>query len=247
MIGLRGEFDELYSSLFKNPEPYKGIVLALGRRRDGLTRDEIIAATGMGSGGDLSRFLEELEECGFIRKYHVLGAERNGSLYQLMDNFSLFHMQFVSKKRRHAGNYWTASVSEGAKHAWRGLAFKRLCLEHVRQIKDRLGISGVAVEVYAWRQKRGGSAQGSQGVQIDLLLDRKDGIVNLCEMKYTDGEYSLDKSELDRLINRREAFRAVCGARRSIHLTMITSNGLCHNKYSGNIQSELTLADLFGE
>ena len=129
--------------------------------------------------------------------------------------------------------------------AWRGLAFERLCLTHVRQIKATLGISGVAVEVYAWRQK--GLAQGEVGVQIDLLLDRKDGVVNLCEMKYTDGEYALDKRELDRLINRREAFRKVCDGKKSIHLTLITSNGLCHNKYSGNIQSELTLADLFRE
>ena len=243
--GLRDEFEELYSSLFRNSEPYKNIILALGQRRYGLTRDEILAAIGKESGGDMTRYLEELEECGFIRSYHVVDAEKRGSLYQLIDNFSLFHMQFVMGKGHDIDNYWTALVSEGEKYAWRGLAFERLCLTHVRQIKATLGISGVAVEVYAWRQK--GLAQGEVGVQIDLLLDRKDGVVNLCEMKYTDGEYTLDKRELDRLINRREAFRKVCDGKKAIHLTLITSNGLCHNKYSGNIQSELTLADLFRE
>lgn len=138
-----------------------------------------------------------------------------------------------------------SSVPEGTKYAWRGLAFERLCLEHIRQIKAKLGIAGVAVEVYAWRQR--GTSQGVPGVQIDLLLDRRDGIVNLCEMKYTDGEYVLDKEELDRIIARKEAFRTVCGGKESIHVTLITANGLCHNKYSGNIQSELTLADLFAE
>ena len=243
--GLRDEFEELYSSLFRNSDPYKNIILALGKRRYGLTRDDILAAIGKESGGDMTRYLEGLEECGFIRSYHVVDAEKRGSLYQLIDNFSLFHMQFVRGKGQNIDNYWTASVSEGEKYAWRGLAFERLCLTHVRQIKATLGISGVAVEVYAWRHK--GLAQGDVGVQIDLLLDRKDGIVNLCEMKYTDGEYALDKREVDRLINRREAFRKVCDGKKSIHLTLITSNGLCHNKYSGNIQSELTLVDLFRE
>jgi hypothetical protein len=243
--GLRDEFEELYSSLFKNPEPYKNIILALGKRRYGLTRDEIISSIGKTSGGDVSKYLEELEECGFIRCYHVIGARKRGSLYQLIDNFSLFHMQFADARDSEVDNYWTACVPEGTKYAWRGLAFERLCLGHVRQIKAKLGISGVAVEVYAWRRE--GSRPEDPGVQIDLLLDRKDGIINLCEMKYTDGEYVLDQEAVARLFNRREVFRRFCGIKKSIHLTLITSNGLCHNKYSGNIQSELTLADLFSE
>ena len=243
--GLCDEFEELYSSLFKNPGLYKSIILALGKKRYGLTRDEILAEIGKPSGGDVTRCLEELEECGFIRKYHVVGAKKRGSLYQLIDNFSLFHMQFASANRSFPDNCWTAYVPEGTKNAWRGLAFERLCLEHVRQIKEALGISGVAVEVYAWRQQ--GTAPGHPGVQIDLLLDRKDGIINLCEMKYTNGEYALDNAELERMINRRETFRTACDIKKSIHLTLITSNGLHHNQYSGNIQSELTLEDQFRE
>ncbi len=241
--GLRDEFDELYSSLFKNPEFYKDIVLALGKRRYGLSRDEIINAVGKGSGGDISRHLEELEECGFIRSYLSPGAKKRGKLYQLIDNFSLFYMQFASGWRPGIDNYWTEFVPEGVKYAWRGLAFERLCLEHVRQIKAKLGISGVAVEVYAWR----GRNADESNVQIDLILDRRDGIVNLCEMKFADGEYAIDKDELERMVSRKEAFRAVCGTRKSIHLTFITANGLRHNKYSGNVQSELTLLDLFAE
>ncbi len=243
--GLRGEFDELYSSLFRNPQPYERIIRSLGKRRYGLTRDEILADVGRGSGGDMTRYLEELEECGFIKSYHVAGAVKRGMLYQLIDNFSLFHMQFSDMRGSYDGNYWTAYVAEGTKNAWRGLAFERLCLSHVRQIKETLGISGVAVDVYAWRQK--GTVCGNAGAQIDLLLDRKDGIINLCEMKYSEGEYELDNAELERMINRRETFRSACGIKKSIHLTLVTANGLRRNKYSGNIQSELTLADLFRE
>ena len=243
--GLRGEFEELYSSLFRNPQPYEQIIRSLGKRRYGLTRDEILSDVGKESGGDMTRYLEELEECGFIRSYHVVGAVKRGKLYQLIDNFSLFHMQFSGVHGSDDGNYWTAFVPEGTKHAWRGLAFERLCLSHVRQIKETLGISGVAVDVYAWRRK--GTERGDAGVQIDLLLDRKDGIINLCEMKYSEGEYVLDHAELERMISRRETFRSACGTKKAIHLTLVTSNGLRHNKYSGNIQSELALADLFRE
>ena len=243
--GLRGEFEELYSSLFRNPEPYKDIVLALGKHRYGLTRDEILAAVGKESSGDASRHLEELVECGFIGRYRVLGAEKRGSLYRLTDHFSLFHMQFASSPIRNVDNYWTVAVPEGAKYAWRGMAFEGLCLGHVRQIKEKLGISGVAVDVCAWRRKC--AERTVPDVQIDLILDRRDGIVNLCEMKYADGEYVLDKGELDRMLKRKEALRSAFGARKSIHLTLVTSHGLRHNKYSGNVQSELTLADLFRE
>ncbi|MBR4170074.1 MAG: ATP-binding protein, partial [Kiritimatiellae bacterium] len=241
--GLHDEFEELYASLFRNPQPYERIIQALGKRRYGLTRGEILANVGKASGGDMTKYLEELEECGFIRSYHVAGAMKRGRLYQLTDNFSLFHLQFSLSRGMDVDNYWTAYVSEGAKYAWRGFAFERLCLSHVRQIKEKLGISGVAVDVYAWRQ--GGTENGDAGVQIDLLLDRKDGIINLCEMKYSDGEYVLDQAELERMIKRRETFRRACNVKKSIHLTLITSNGLRHNNYSGNIQSELTLADLF--
>lgn len=243
--GLRSEFSELYASLFKTPQPYIDIILALGKRRYGLSRDEILSSLARGSGGDISKHLNELEECGFIRRYRIAGAEKRGSLYQLVDNFSLFYMQFTPDKVGNVDNYWTAAVPEGKKAAWRGLAFERLCLEHVRQIKSKLGISGVAVEVYAWRRKS--LSESKRGVQIDLLLDRRDGIVNLCEMKYTNGEYALDKDELDRLMNRKAAFQSAVRSRKSIHLTMITSYGLASNKYSGNIQSELTMSDLFAE
>ena len=211
-----------------------------------MTREELLAEIGQESGGDASRRLEELEECGFIGRYRVVGAEKRGSIYRLTDNFSLFHMQFVaSAQKRNIDNYWISAVTEGAKYAWRGMAFERLCLGHVRQIKERLGISGVAVDVCAWRRKPSGS--GVPDVQIDLILDRRDGIVNLCEMKYADGEYVLDKKELDRLIKRKEALRETYGTKKSIHITLVTSNGVHHNKYSGNIQSELTLDDLFRE
>ena len=240
--GLRLEFDELYSSLFRNPEPYMRIVMALDRRRAGLTRDEIISEIGIGSGGGkFSEMLEDLEECGFVRSYRPLGG-KNGAVYQLVDNFSLFYLQFVKGCESRDGDYWTSSVSSEVKNSWRGLAYERLCASHVPQIKAALGISGVHTDVYSLRTEASGALRGSQ---IDLLIDRKDGIVNLCEVKYSREEYAISKEEHDKLLNRVEAFGRRVGRGKSVHLTMITTCGLAHNTYWNDVQSEVTLNDLF--
>lgn len=241
--GLRLEFDELYSSLFRKPEPYMRIVMALDKRRCGLTRDEILSETGMSAGGgNFSEMLENLEECGFIRHFLPLGG-KNGGVYQLADNFSLFFLQFVKGCQSRDGDYWTAAVSSEAKNVWRGLAFERLCVSHVRQIKNALGIAGVHTEVYSWRSHKD---ESNGGAQIDLLIDRRDGIVNLCEMKYSREKYAITKEEHDKLQNRVSVFGRQLGHGKSIHLTMVTALGLKHNVYWNDVQSEVTLDDLFG-
>ncbi len=240
--GLRLEFDELYSSLFRNPEPYMRIITALDKRRSGLTRDEIISEIGAScGGGKLSEMLADLEECGFVRLARPIGG-KNGGVYQLVDDFSLFYLQFVKRCQSRDGDYWTDAVSSETKNNWRGLAFERLCLAHVRQIKFALGISGVHTDVYSWRTE---PTDESRGAQVDLLIDRKDGIVNLCEMKYSREKYAISKDEHDRLQNRVAAFGRIAGRGKSVHLTMVTTCGLVHNKYWNDVQSEVVLDDLF--
>ena len=240
--GLRLEFNELYSSLFKNPEPYMRIIRALDKRRSGLTRDELISEIGLKSGGGkFTEMLEDLEECGFVGAFRPeVGV--NGTVFRLVDNFSLFYFQFVEGCKSRDGDYWTSSVSSEVKNVWRGLAYERLCLSHIPQIKAALGISGVHTDVYSMRTEASGA---SRGAQIDLLIDRKDGIVNLCEMKYSHGEYALTKEEHDKLLNRMEAFSRSAGRGKSVHLTMVTTCGLAHNMYWNDVQSEVTLDDLF--
>ena len=166
----------------------------------------------------------------------------NGTVFRLVDNFSLFYLQFVKDSKSRDGDYWTSSVSSEVKNVWRGLAYERLCLSHIPQIKAALGISGVHTDVYSMRTDAKGA---SRGAQIDLLIDRKDGIVNLCEMKYSRGEYAITKEEHDKLLNRVEAFSRSAGRGKSIHLTMVTTCGLAHNMYWNDIQSEVTLDDMF--
>lgn len=238
---LRAEFDELYSSLFTNPEPYVRIIAALGRHRQGLGRDEIAKAVGCVSSGGFTAQLGDLEECGFIRKYLPVGGENSG-VYQLADAFSLFYMTFVQGCSSRDGEYWSFEVNEGRKNDWRGNAFERVCIAHVRQMKMALGISGVHSDVYSWKVV---SSPESRGAQVDLLIDRRDGIANLCEMKYSVNEYVIDRQEDSNIANRVAAFRKVVGPKRTIHVTIVTVNGLKRNSYWNNVQSEVTLDDLF--
>lgn len=242
-VGLKEEFRELYDSLFKKSEPYIDIVTVLGNSRQGLTRSELLQKLKLSSGGNMSTYLRNLEECGFIRIYHNLPKGTKECSYQLMDNFTIFYFQFIKGKHLQTGDYWSDGISETAKNAWRGLAFERLCLEHLVQLKKALGISGVLSEVYAWRYVP--KMPGETGCQIDLLLDRKDGIINVCEMKYTQGPYAIDKEEMSRLQNRLEVFRNQTKVRKSLHLTMVTPHGLKHNEYWNYVQSEVTMDDLF--
>lgn len=240
--GLRTEYDELYRSLFRNPGKYFDIINIIGERRDGFTRDEIINRLGGVSGGDVSCCLSNLEECGFIRKYQTSASGKNGGVYQLVDLFTLFYRRFVQGNTARSGDYWQSLLSEGSKNEWRGFAFERLCLAHVEQIKKALGIAGVYTDVYSWRTT---GANDHRGAQVDLLLDRRDGIINLCEMKYSTGEYAIEKEEFDKLQNRIDTFGKTISKKRSVHLTFVTMNGVKKNTYSYRVQSEVTLDDLF--
>ena len=97
-------------------------------------------------------------------------------------------------------------------------------------------------EVYSWKSSASAELRGAQ---IDLLLMRADGIVNMCEMKYSRNEYVIEKSESEKISNRVEAFRRIVGDKRILHVTMVTANGLAHNVYWNNVQAEVTLDDLF--
>lgn len=241
--GLRTEFDELYSSLFRNPNRYIDVVQALGQKRSGLSRDEIIASLGGVSGGDLTRILEDLCECGFIRKYRLPGKKVNGAIFQLIDHFTMFYFEFVRGNASRDGDFWERRLSEGRLNNWRGHAFERLCLDHVGEIKRALGVSGVVADVYSLRIAA--DERTKSGAEIDLVIDRRDGVVNLCEMKYASGPYAIDKVEQIKLQHRMETYRKVFGERKTLHLTLITPVGLKRNEQAWDVQSEVTLDDLF--
>ena len=236
---LKDEYHILFSSLFSNPGRHRQIVEALGTKTSGLTRDEILQATHLPDGGTTSRGITELEESGFIRCISPFGAVKKGCLYQLVDPFVRFHLTFMIQPRE--VGFWSRFAVTPKHSTWAGLAFEQVCASHLDQIKQALGIWGISVTASSWRTKPG----TSPGAQIDLVIDRADGCINLCEMKFSATEYTITRQYAATLIARRELFRAQTSTRKALYLTMITPYGLTHNEYSGTVQQSLTIDLLF--
>ena len=239
---LRQEFGELYASLFENGGMHLKLIQELARHKNGMTQKELLAAAGVSSGGNGKRYLEELEQSGFVRKFTSYGKRKRDSQYQLIDCFTLFHLKFIGGESNPDEQYWQHSVNSPKVNAWRGLAFERVCFWHVRQIKKALGVSGVVTQVYCWRHVA--DDVYPVGAQIDMLIERADHVVNVCEMKFSARPFSIDKDYLERLKSKMGAFEQVTKTRSAIHLTFVTTAGLLQNKYSGVVQSEVTLDDL---
>lgn len=241
---LADEFTQLYASLFKNPTAHVAIVTALGTKKIGMTREELQQATGLENCGALTKVMDELESCGFIRSYTVPGKKCKGAQFQLIDNFSLFYFKFMAEGANRQSGVWMSKVSSQERIVWNGLAFELVSLEHVGQIKRALGISGIQTEEHAWRRR---GTPDQTGAQIDLLIKRADHAVNICEMKYSTGEYALSEAEGERLRHRRQAFIEDEKFKGSVFLTMVTPHGTARNTQWNDIQSEVTLDDLFKE
>ena len=240
---LEGEFDELYSSLFTRKEPYVKIITALGTKKKGMTREEISQTTGLGNCGALTKYLQELEQCGFIRRYRLNGRAIRDSLYQLIDNLTLFYFKFVKENLDGDVHFWSTSIDSRIMSTWQGLSFELIALQHVEQIKRALQIAGVHSVNYAWRSERGDLCL--PGAQIDLVIDRKDGVVDLCEMKFNELPHVITRQEYDSVMNKKLALKRELPSRKSVHIVYVTTFGIERNQYREAIQADITLEDLF--
>lgn len=240
---LKNEYARLFNSLFKTPEPYMQIVGMLCKNRRGMTRDEISSKMPGKDNGHLSGYLDNLVECDFLRLYYVKDSKgkklkKTGGIYQIADSFTIFHDTFLSSPTtdRH---FWSNHLGSSKINNWYGLAFERICMYHIEQIKQALGISSISTEYYSWR-----SRQMESGAQIDMVIERADRIINVCEMKYSEAEYSIQKDEDMKLRNRVSAFREESGTKYPIHKTIVTTFGLKRNAYSTAINEVVTMDDL---
>lgn len=240
---LQNEYNNLYRALFSKPEQYIRIVEALSGTQKGISREEISRITKIPGSGELTKKLSELEKCGFIRTYAPFGYKKRNLIYQLIDNYTLFYHKFL-KNRPNDENEWQNLSNTPVVNAWSGTAFERVCLEHIAQIKGALGISGVYTEVNTWRCLPDPDA-GIFGSQIDLLIVRKDQVINLCEMKYSEADYivtaAFDRSQKRKISD----FKRKTGTKYAIHSTLITTYGVERNAYTGELQAIVTAEDLF--
>jgi uncharacterized protein len=240
---LKNEFNNLYKSLFAHSENHERVIRALAVNGKGLTRNEIIDECGFTSGGTTSRILQELEESGFITPYIPFQKHANQSIYKLSDEYSLFYLKFIEHAKDTVDGAWLRQFGTPAYTIWSGFAFESVCQKHVKQVRRKLGIEGVLTSTASWRHAPG---KDEQGAQIDLLLDRQDRCINICEMKFFSGEFLIDKKYAIELDNKVNVFRAETGTKNTLFLTMITTNGTRKNEhYLSRIQAEVLMEDLF--
>ena len=237
---LWDEFQFLYRSLFSDSKACIQIAEALSSSRGGLERGEIIKKTGLPDNGRITTMLKDLEYSGFVRILSVYGCKKKR--YQLSDYYSLFYFRFIRDNYGRGEHFWSDMLDNPSRRAWEGLSFEQVCLDHVNQIKKALGISGVLSSESTWAVR---PTDESVGAQIDLLIDRRDRVTNICEIKFSRGDFIIDKN-YDRILrNKIEAFRLATSTQNTLQLTMITTYGIRPNKYSDLVTSSVTLDDLF--
>lgn len=240
---LRDEYEFLFRSLFKESSIYKRIVELLAKKAVGMTREEILKTLKISNGGKLTEVLKNLIKCDFIRVYKSFGKKERDRLYQLTDLFTLFYIKRVKDNRSEEDGFWLSNANSNSHNSWTGYAFEQVCLHHIRQIKYALGISGIASEVSSWI----GLVDGKKVGQIDLIIDRSDETINLCEMKYSRAKYDITPAYMKTMIGRLEKFRSSTKTKKALHLTMVTVNGIAHNAQWNDIQNEVIAEDLFHE
>lgn len=239
---LSSEFSRLFSSLFSQPEEMEQLVRALAKKRRGLSQEEICATLCWKKGGTLSKRLKALEAGDFILRYAPFGEQKREPLYKLIDPFCLFYLTFVDAKTSVGEGDWLKISSSPKGNAWRGLSFENVCFHHIPQIKAALGISGVSTSSSLYT-KRG--SEEERGTQIDLLLERADNVCDVCEIKFVEGEFTVDRDYHLVLAERREAIRALLPKKRSLQSVLICTYGLKKNPYSPDFPFVITLDDLF--
>ena len=236
---LRMEFDRLFNSLFVNPEDNRKIIRALSKKRKGLLRSEISYETGIPTGGGLTNLLKSLQASDFIITYTTYKGSKRDTYFKLADHFCLFYLYFMDGQTNNH-HFWSSNLTTPQLNAWRGFSFEAVCFSHIPQIKAALGISDVQTEVFPWISK-----QKKDGAQIDMLIVRKDHVINICEMKYSTDKFTITRTYDEELRHKLTLFEEETKNRMALHLTLITTYGLTNNEYAGHVQRLITMDDLF--
>ena len=240
---MREEFDELYNAIFPGADSYISVAKILAENRNGLTRNEISIKTKL-SGTFLTRVLKNLERCNFIDKTNLFGNRKTEAIYRMVDYFTLFYFKFIESNLSKDEYWWTHHIESRSISSWMGLTFELICLGHHTQIKKALGVSGMATSVSTWRCKPD-EESGTSGAQIDLIIERADRIIHLCELKFSKEPYGLTKDYAEKIRNRSWLFKTNTQTKKSVVNTFVTTFGLGAGKNHSIVHSEVTMDDLF--
>jgi hypothetical protein len=241
---FRLEFDELYNAVFPAADSYIRVVELLSLHKFGLSRVEISKGTKL-SGSNLSRILTNLERCGFVAKYAQYGQRVNRQIYRLVDFYTNFYFKFLANNLDYDTDWWTHHLNSPAVLTWLGNSFEMVCIEHHNQIKTALGIAGMATAVSTWRYIPRQNDEFSKGAQVDMLIERADHIINLCEIKFSQAQYKLTKEYQEKLRERIAIFKSVTETTKTVVQTFVTTYGLTNPNSWSIVNSEVTMNDLF--
>ena len=239
---LGDEFDRLFNSVFDHADICMSIVRYLGKRHAGFTRDEIANQIGKNANGDFTKILKALIGSGIVSTYTPFGSDKRDVLhYKLSDCFCWFWIHFKELRHIDETDYWMHHLKESEITSWRGIAFEEVCLQHIDQIKHTLQIAGVSSRESSFILR---GDDGQEGVQIDLIIDRADDVVNVCEMKFCKSEYIVTKAYSEKITHRIEVLEKMMPSK-TFHPTLVSAAPVRRNEYSDTFLSQITIDDLF--
>jgi len=239
---LYGEYAQLYHSLFKNANYHVAIIAALAAQPQGVSRQALAAKTKM-SEGSLSRALEELVDCDFIAVYDPYINKKKEAVYKLTDLYSLFYLKFIKPNKASGKGAWKQLSAGSGFSAWGGYAFENICMAHIQQVKAALGIQGVYAITHSWMFKGNDALPGAQ---IDMIIDRADNTINLCEAKFTKDNFIITKKYATQLKLKKTIFRQISQTKKATFTTLLTTYpAIKNNYYSDEIENEITMDRLF--
>ncbi len=242
------EFKVLFSSLFHGHEVHEKIVKALAKNRYGLSKNDLLKLIGS-QGGNGGAKLQELEDAGFILSFKPIYHRRKGIYYRLIDEYVLFYLKWIepieetlSRQALDLGD-WQAIRTTPEWYNWLGYAFESVCYKHLILIKRKLALPPMSL-ANSWRTSAS-QTLGDRGAQIDLLFDRRDDVINICEIKYTEKPFVITQDYFETLNRKMAVFKEKTGTQKQLFLSFISANGLKDNAYSHSISGVVTLEDLF--
>jgi uncharacterized protein len=223
---LPNEFKNLYASLFQHSEIHVAIVQALATKNKGLTRNEILEASKLNTGGGFTKALQELLLCDFVREITPIENKKTDALYRLVDEFTIFYYKFLANTKNTQN--WQQFATTQAYSIWQGFSFENFVLKHLHIIKKQLGIQGIVTTDYSWLKK---GNKTNKGAQIDMVIDRADNCINIIEAKFYKGNFTLTKPAADNLENKKQIFRETTATKKNIFTTLVTLHGAAQNAY----------------
>ena len=240
---LTKEFEYLYHSLFKNAENHVKIIEVLATHPYGLTRNQLLEETKISNGGNFVRVIENLIDCGFIKSLEPYGKKNRDTVFRVVDFYSVFYLKYIIENSGDRNNIWQNLSKSPSYNSWMGYAFENICLTHLRPIHAALGIAGVFTKVSSFYFR---GNEELPGAQIDIVIERNDGIIHLCEAKFTSTEFVLNKEINQGLRRKRLVFQEVTKTKKMVVTTLFSTYSAIQNQYyNEEIHSEVTLESLF--